>query len=95
MLLALHNVEIMISTFPPDHMTVDRLSSYNDELREIRDKFREFSGMVLVFAMNFVNTADPPKSSGGQDMNVNWWQKFGKTISSQNERSSASNQESC
>ena len=36
-------VENLISMFPPEHMTADRLPIYNDELKEIKDKFLVFS----------------------------------------------------
>ena len=37
--VAKHEVDTLVRMFPPEHMTSDRLPVYNEELKEIRDKF--------------------------------------------------------
>jgi len=41
--------ENLISLFPPENMTADRLNIYNDELKEIKDNFLCFSNTLLRF----------------------------------------------
>ena len=47
--LSKKDVENLIEMFPPEHMTLDRLPVYNDELKEIKDSFRNFSANCLLF----------------------------------------------
>ena len=71
--LSKHAVETLIKSFPAELMTLDRLDSYSAELKEIRDRFLEFSTQVMTYALTFLNCDDPPKSVDGADMNVDYW----------------------
>ena len=82
LLISLHAVETMISSFPSQLMTPDRMDTYNVELKEIRDRFLEFSTMVLTFSMSFLNCSDPPKTAEGMAMNVSWWKLAEKDLQS-------------
>ena len=66
LLVGMHDIENMIRMFPVTHMTADRLLVYNEELKEIKDKFREFSTQVLSFSMSFINVTDVPRTQSGE-----------------------------
>ena len=74
LLLDMNKVGTMIRMFPAQLMTMDRLSSYEIELKEIRDQFLEFSGKVVMYAMNHVNVEIAPKTGNGKLMNAEFWQ---------------------
>ena len=80
MQLAVHSLKALIRTFPPDLMTLDRMESYNTELKEIRDKFLEFSTLVMTYSMTFLHCDDPPKSLEGAAMDVEFWSEAEKEI---------------
>ena len=80
LIYSLHAVDTLITFFPPSLMTPDRLNNYNVELKEIRDKYLEFSTQVLTFSMSFLNTADPPKTAAGVAMDVSWWKETDKDL---------------
>ena len=58
LLYSLHAVDTLINFFPPSLMTPDRLNDYTVELKEIRDKYLEFSTQVLTFSMSSGNKCD-------------------------------------
>ena len=80
--LSLHTVETLISSFPSELMTFDRLDSYSSELKEIRDKFLEFSTQVLNFSMIYLTCDEPPKSTDGSDLDVTYWKEREKELQS-------------
>ena len=68
-------VENLISMFPPDHMTADRLPIYYDELKEIRNKFLEFSTLLLTLSVKHAaHIEHMPMTQSGERMSINWWQ---------------------
>ena len=80
LMLSQHAVETLINSFPHELMTADRLDSYNTELKEIRDKFLEFSTQVMTFSMSFLNCEEPPKALDGTAMDVPYWRKAEKCL---------------
>ena len=75
------DVENQILMFPPEHMTADRLSSYNNDLKEIKDKFRDFSAELLKFGMKYATVDQMPISSSNEPMTINWWQQQEQELS--------------
>ena len=80
LLISLHKVETLIKSFPTELMTFDRLETYNLELKDIRDKFLEFSMEVLTFSMSFANIDTPPLDPNGAPMNVSYWKDAETTL---------------
>ena len=76
-----HEIDTLINMFPPGHMTADRLPVYNDELKEIKDKFREFSTKLFNFAMQYTTITEVPKSLQGESMTIRWWQQVEEALS--------------
>ena len=72
--LAKKDVENLIDMFPPEHMTVDRLPVYNNELKEIKDTFRDFSAKLLTFSMKYSTVEEMPLSLSNERMTITWWQ---------------------
>ena len=75
------DVENQILMFPPEHMTADRLSFYNNDLKEIKDNFRDFSAKLLKFGMKYVNVDQMPISPSNEPMTINWWQQQEQELS--------------
>ena len=73
LLLSQHAVETLIKSFPATLMTEDRLDNYNQELKQIRDKFLDFSTLVLSHSMSFINTAVHPKGADGTVLDIAFW----------------------
>ena len=74
LILDMNRVDTTMRMFPTELMTVDRLSSYEQELKEIRNLFLEFSTKIVTYAMNYANEQSAPKSSDGSLMNVRFWE---------------------
>ena len=74
LLKAMNAVEVRIDSFPVQLMTVDRLSNYHTELEKIKDKFFDFTDLVLSYSMESLNTTDPlPKNQQGEEMSHQYW----------------------
>ena len=54
-------------------MTEDRLDSYNQELKDIRDKFLDFSTLVLAHSMSYIDTTVHPKAANGTVLDIAFW----------------------
>ena len=67
-----HEIETLINMFPPDHMTAHWLPVYNDEMKEIKDKFREFSTKLFNFSMKYTTITEVPTSLQGESMAIRW-----------------------
>ena len=67
-------VDTLIRMFPVQLMTMDmnRLISYEQELKDIRDLFLEFSTKLL--------TKDAPRTGEAPEMNVDYWQVMQRKI---------------
>ena len=50
-MLAMNKVDTMMRMFPTRILNMDRLSSYEQDLKDIRNQFLEFYNKVLMFAM--------------------------------------------
>ena len=74
LMLALNKVHTMIRMFPTQLMTMDRLTSYEQELKDIRTQFLEFSNKVVLFAIDHAIAQNPPKTGDGKVMDGNFWQ---------------------
>ena len=79
--LSKKDVENLIEMFPPEHMTLDRLPVYNDELKEIKDSFRNFSAKLLTFSMKYVAIENMPLSLSNEPMTIRWWQNQEEQLS--------------
>ena len=66
--------------FPLHLMTIDRLDSYDQELKGIRDQFLEFSTKVATFAINYSSAQSAPKAGNGQLMNPEYWHAEEQTL---------------
>ena len=74
LLKAMNAVEVRIDSFPVQLMTVDRLSNYHTELEKIKDKFFDFTDLVLSYSMESLHTTDPlPKNQQGEEMSHQYW----------------------
>ena len=51
LMLAMNKVDTMMRMFPTRIINMDRLSSYEQDLKDIRNQFLEFYNKVLMFAM--------------------------------------------
>ena len=69
-----HGVDTMIRLFPSNLMSVDILSSYEQKLKDIEDKFLEFSRKVVMFAMDHSSEQAVPKAGDGSSMDSGYWQ---------------------
>ena len=76
----MHDIENMMRMFPPEHMTADRLQVYNEELKEIKDKFRGFSTQLLTFCLKYSSITQVPRSLQGHPMTIEWWQNLEQTL---------------
>ena len=67
-------VDTLIRMFPVQLMTMDmnRLISYEQELKDIRDLCLEFSSKLL--------TKDAPRTGEAPEMNVDYWQVMQRKI---------------
>ena len=87
LLKAMNSVEVRIDSFPVTLMTVDRLYSYHEELQSIKDKFFDFSELVLSYSMETLSTSESlPKNQQGQELTIQYWNEVqtklqGKMIS--------------
>ena len=74
LMLAMNRMDTMMRMFPTQLMTMDRLSSYEQELKDIRTQFLEFSDKVVMFAMTHANAQKIPRTGDGKTMNAEFWQ---------------------
>ena len=51
LMLAMNKVDTMMRMFPTRIINMDRLSSYEQDLKDIRNQFLKFYNKVLIFAM--------------------------------------------
>ena len=69
----MNSVEVRLDSFPVTLMTVDRLHSYHEELRAIKDKFFAFTDLVLSYSMETLSTKEPlPKNQQGQELTIQY-----------------------
>ena len=74
LMLEMSKVDTLIRMFPAELMTMDRLNSYEQELKDIRNQFLAFATKVVTFAISHVNSVDSLKTGDGTPMNVEFWQ---------------------
>ena len=73
LLLTLNKTSMMMRLFPAELMTMDRLGSYENELKDIQNKLLEFCDMVMNYSFNDYAGQAIPKTKEGQIMNADCW----------------------
>ena len=68
LMLAMNKVDTMMRMFPLRIINMDRLSSYEQDLKDIRNQFLEFFNKLLWLMQNI------PKNVNGKKMNAECWQ---------------------
>ena len=81
LLVTKKGVDNLITLFPPENMTADRLPFYNDELKDIKDKFLAFSTSLLTFLAKYSNVEQMPNSVSGEQMSCAWWEEQERQLS--------------
>ena len=71
---AKNNVDNLIDISPPDEVVT------NEDLKEVQEKFLEFSNMLFTFSMKYPNIQ--VTTAGGVDVTVGWWKQVEQDLKS-------------